>query len=78
MCDFSVDLDSIHGNGDIGVGKEFEVELEALAPLADEGLLSLDGKRILVTEKGRPFVRLAAAAFDAYLRNASTRHSVAV
>jgi oxygen-independent coproporphyrinogen-3 oxidase len=78
MCDFAVDLDAIPGSGEIGVGEAFDVELEALAPLAAQGLLSLDGRRILVTEKGRPFVRLAAAAFDAYLPNARTRHSVAV
>jgi oxygen-independent coproporphyrinogen-3 oxidase len=31
-----------------------------------------------VAEAGRPFVRLVAAAFDAYLRRGAQRHSVAV
>jgi len=49
----------------------------ALAPLAAEGLVRVDGRRITVAEKGRPFVRLVAAAFDVYLARAHARHSVA-
>jgi oxygen-independent coproporphyrinogen-3 oxidase len=75
MCDFSVDLDTIVVGEDVG---SFDAELEALAPLAAEGLVRIDGKRMTVTENGRPFVRLAAAAFDAYLSKSRTRHSVAV
>jgi coproporphyrinogen III oxidase-like Fe-S oxidoreductase len=37
-----------------------------------------NGSRIMVTESGRPFVRLVAAAFDAYLPQNNKRHSVAV
>jgi oxygen-independent coproporphyrinogen-3 oxidase len=77
MCDFSVDLDAVIAAGEAGDG--FEAELAALAPLATENLLRLDdGKRVTMTEQGRPFVRLAAAAFDAYLAKARTRHSIAV
>jgi coproporphyrinogen III oxidase-like Fe-S oxidoreductase len=36
------------------------------------------GRQIVVTEKGRPFVRLVAAAFDAYLPQGQGRHSIAV
>jgi oxygen-independent coproporphyrinogen-3 oxidase len=32
----------------------------------------------VVTEAGRPFVRLVASAFDAYLAHGSARHSRAV
>jgi coproporphyrinogen III oxidase-like Fe-S oxidoreductase len=35
-------------------------------------------RRIVVTEKARPFVRLVAAAFDAYLPQNHRRHSVTV
>jgi oxygen-independent coproporphyrinogen-3 oxidase len=76
MCDFSVDLGAVVGSAD--GAKDFEAELEALAPLAAEGLVRLDGKRITVTEEGRPFVRLAAAAFDVYFAAGQARHSVAV
>jgi oxygen-independent coproporphyrinogen-3 oxidase len=77
MCNFSVDLDAVIAAGEAGDG--FAAELAALAPLATENLLRLDdGKRVTMTEQGRPFVRLAAAAFDAYLAKARTRHSIAV
>jgi oxygen-independent coproporphyrinogen-3 oxidase len=41
-------------------------------------VISRDGRRIVVTEAGKPFVRLAAAAFDSYLKAGKARHSVAV
>lgn len=72
MCDLAVDLDLFGGAGD------FTAELKSLTPLADEGLLRIEGARISVTEKGRPYVRIAAAAFDAYLAASQKRHSVAV
>src|SRR5262245_5867470 len=75
MCDFFVDLDSV-GADEIATG--FAAEREELAPLEAKGLVRIDGNRIAVTRAGRPFVRLAAAAFDAYLANSPTRHSVAV
>jgi oxygen-independent coproporphyrinogen III oxidase len=76
MCNFSVDLDEVVGGEDVGDG--FDAELAALTPLEAEGLVQIDGKHITVTEQGRPFVRLAAAAFDAYFPKARARHSVAV
>lgn len=51
---------------------------EALAPLAADGLVALEGDRVRVTPKGRPFARLAAQAFDAYRAGSAARHSVAV
>src|SRR5262249_52358444 len=59
MCDFAVGLNEVPGNG--MTCSDFDVELNAMMPLAAEGLVQLDGKRILVTEPGRPFVRLVAA-----------------
>jgi len=77
MCDFSVDLNDLPDH-DVDVRGDFDAELAAVMPLAREELVLLDGKRITVTEKGRPFVRLVAAAFDAYLAKARARHSAAV
>ena len=42
------------------------------------GCIERDGRRIAVTDQGRPFVRVVAAAFDAYLPQNRSRHSVAV
>jgi oxygen-independent coproporphyrinogen-3 oxidase len=72
MCDFAVDLDTFRTD------EAFADALDSLAPLADERLVSIEGRRITLTEAGRPFVRLAAAAFDAYLGRGAARHSRAV
>ena len=76
MCDLALDLDMYAGAAD-GTTR-FAAEIAALTPLADEGLLAIDGARVTVTEAGRPYVRIAAAAFDAYLAAGQKRHSVAV
>jgi oxygen-independent coproporphyrinogen-3 oxidase len=77
MCDFTVDLERIRGP-DMMAGSGFDAELAALVPLAAEGLVQLEGRRITMTDEGRPFVRLVAAAFDAYLAKSQARHSLAV
>lgn len=77
MCDFSVDYGEIAEKffGDVTVFDEAEGELDALS---EQGVLAREGRRLTVTEFGRPYVRLAAAAFDAYLPKRAARHSVAV
>jgi oxygen-independent coproporphyrinogen-3 oxidase len=56
----------------------FDQEIESLRPFEADGLVRIDGRRIAVEEKGRPYLRLIAAAFDAYLVDGRTRHSLAV
>lgn len=73
MCDLALDLDTVDGGA-----ARFARELETLAPLADEGLLTIAAGRIEITERGRPYVRIAAAAFDTYLAASQKKHSVAV
>lgn len=77
MCDLSVDLDQICDAFQVSKAT-FVPEMETLAPLADDGLVILDGNKVRVTETGRPFVRLVAAAFDTYLKSGKARHSRAV
>jgi oxygen-independent coproporphyrinogen III oxidase len=57
---------------------DFAEELAALDKLSDTGIVQRDGHRVYVTEAGRPFVRLVAAAFDAYLPKDQKRHSAVV
>jgi oxygen-independent coproporphyrinogen-3 oxidase len=76
MCDFDVDLDEVADRGE--TDGDFHTERAALMPLVREGLVHIDGSRISVTTQGRPFVRVAAAAFDAYLQKEGARHSPAV
>ncbi|HKY87686.1 MAG TPA: coproporphyrinogen III oxidase, partial [Pseudorhodoplanes sp.] len=78
MCDLSVDLDAVVGECGAPVRETFASELSALQPLAAEGVVQIDGSRVMVTEQGRPFVRLVAAAFDAYLPRGQARHSIAI
>jgi oxygen-independent coproporphyrinogen-3 oxidase len=76
MCDFTVDLRIQalrHGSED-----QFAAEIDALQPLVRQGLAEIDGRRVVVTDKGRPYVRLIAATFDSYLQASRQRHSVAV
>ncbi|MCT4655935.1 MAG: oxygen-independent coproporphyrinogen III oxidase [Cohaesibacter sp.] len=68
------------------VAKDFGVNLQAirasaysyLDELIEDGVVTRDGDIVRVTHEGRPLVRLAAAAFDAYLHKGKGRHSVAV
>jgi len=73
MCDLEVDLDTVEGGP-----QRFATEIDSLRALAAGGLVRIDGARVTVTEVGRPFVRIAAAAFDAYLGAQAKRHSAAV
>ena len=72
MCDLALDLAAFGG------AARFAAEIERLSPLADAGLLVRDGDRIVITAEGRPYVRIAAAAFDAWLDAGAKRHSIAV
>ena len=77
MCDLNVDLDAVCDKFSISKAT-FVPEMEKLMPLSEDGIISLLGNTITVTEIGRPFVRLVAAAFDAYLDSGKGRHSRAV
>lgn len=77
MCDLSVDLGKICEEHRVSVDT-FASEMEKMEPLAEDGIVVLNGNRIDVTESGRPFVRLVAAAFDTYLESGKGRHSRAV
>ena len=77
MCDLEVDLDVIAARHGVD-GGSFETELANLAPLQQDGLVTVEGHRILVTEDGRTLVRAVCAAFDRYLKLGEQRHSKAV
>ncbi|NLH81662.1 MAG: oxygen-independent coproporphyrinogen III oxidase [Phyllobacteriaceae bacterium] len=77
MCDYAVDLDAVcaeHGT-DAGAVADAFARLEEPAR---DGLVTIDGHRLTVTDLGRPLVRIVAAAFDVYLARTAARHSVAV
>lgn len=68
MCDLEVDVDPAR----------FAPELARLAPLEADGVVEISGGHLRITPQGRPLVRLAASAFDAYLDVGEKRHSRAV
>lgn len=72
MCTLSVDLD------DYGGPWTWCEELVALEPLQADGLVRVEGSRITIPPRARPFLRLVAAAFDAYLKPAPARYSKAI
>ncbi|MXN65898.1 oxygen-independent coproporphyrinogen III oxidase [Stappia sp. GBMRC 2046] len=57
---------------------DFTQEFEALEELVRDGIVTIDKGHVEMTKAGRPFVRVAAAAFDAYLERGVARHSMAV
>ncbi len=77
MCDLWVDLGALCEKHAAEVAALADC-LERLEPLAADGLVVIDGERVSMTEQGRPLVRLAAAAFDAYLERGEKKHSRAV
>jgi oxygen-independent coproporphyrinogen-3 oxidase len=73
-------IEAVHG---IEFESYFRTDLAALAPLIDDGLVSLADRSLQVTPRGRLLVRSVAMAFDANLRepaanSATPRYSRAV
>jgi oxygen-independent coproporphyrinogen-3 oxidase len=78
MCDMAVDLDAIVDEAGFDIASDFSDELDLLQPFQENGSVRIEGHRIRITEKGRPYMRLVASVFDTYLGRAKSRHSVAV
>lgn len=68
MCHFELDFDEVNADWSIDFVSYFASALEALQPLVEAGLLSIDAKGIQVAPKGRLLVRIIAMAFDHYLQ----------
>ncbi|MEM9222379.1 MAG: hypothetical protein AAGB11_08255 [Pseudomonadota bacterium] len=77
MCGRAVNLTAI-GERFGAPGDWFADAVSELDEFASDGLIDWDGETVDVTNVGQPFVRVIAAAFDAYLPKGAARHSVAV
>ena len=77
MCRFEVDIEKISNRLDINPAS-LQVSIKALHQLREDDLIEIDGGRIKLSSDRRAFVRLVAAAFDAYLPSGDARHSAAV
>jgi oxygen-independent coproporphyrinogen-3 oxidase len=80
MCDLEVDLEAVAIAHAADPAALIAAASEGLPRFLEDGLASWDGRRIVVSDRGRPFVRSVAALFDGYLANPSDkpRHSRAV
>ncbi|MGO6819774.1 oxygen-independent coproporphyrinogen III oxidase (plasmid) [Rhizobium leguminosarum] len=76
MCDFEVDL------GPLSKESSFDIEFligrnDRLGELIDDGVATISGDRIVVSQDARFMVRAVAAAFDAYFGSHGRTHSKA-
>lgn len=77
MCDMDVEIGDTCRS--YGLPENWlDNEIAALQEMRQDGLARIDGRRVIVTDAGRPLVRTLAAAFDAYLNKDATKHSSAV
>ncbi|MDE2335899.1 MAG: oxygen-independent coproporphyrinogen III oxidase [Alphaproteobacteria bacterium] len=81
MCYGTADLAAL-ADGARWAAKTWAQAEPALKTYASDGLVTLNGKTVAITETGRPLTRLIASAFDAYLRTddaaPAPRHAQAV
>ncbi|MBY0431305.1 MAG: coproporphyrinogen III oxidase, partial [Rhodospirillales bacterium] len=77
MCDLEIDLDAVCVPWGVDAG-QFEPELASLAGLVEDGVVVRQGRKLAVTDDGRPLVRAVCAAFDRYLKKGEQRHSKAI
>jgi oxygen-independent coproporphyrinogen-3 oxidase len=69
ICHFELDFVDFGQRWHLDVRQRFAAELEALADMAEDGLLTLDDEAIRVLPAGRLLIRNICMVFDAYLRD---------
>jgi oxygen-independent coproporphyrinogen-3 oxidase len=77
MCDLEVDLGEVARRHHRALD-DLAPAVEDLAPFADDGVITLEGGRLAMTDLGRPFLRSVCAVFDQHLERAAPRHSSVV
>ena len=77
MCDLSLDLDQLSRK--IGFDPaQFDIILDQLTPMITDGLVYREGRKIIISQLGRPLVRAVCALFDCYLQSGEKKHSRAI
>jgi len=75
MCNFVVDIPDVEQRFSIRFHEEFPNLAKDLAPLVEDGFLTLGNERIEVVGDGKLFVRNAAMAFDGHSRTGDKQFS---
>jgi oxygen-independent coproporphyrinogen-3 oxidase len=73
ICGLELNFDHISNKHSIDSREHFALAIESLEPLADDGLVVMDNYRIMVTERGRFFLRNICMPFDSYLAEPGDR-----
>ena len=77
MCDLKVDLAAETARyGE--TAEHFRSEIEMLEPMIADGIATVEGSIVGITEMGRPLMRTVCALFDTYLDSGIGKHSQAV
>ena len=67
ISDLKLDLNDCNHQFGIDFTHDFQQELASLQPMVRDGLLTMTDQEIVVTRRGRPFLRNICMPFDAYL-----------
>ena len=71
ICQFTLDLTEVERKFSIRFDDYFATEMQALQPLAADGLVVLRPSDITVTNAGRLLIRTVCMIFDAYLNKSA-------
>lgn len=72
MCKGELATRDIESRFALNFASYFATELTKLQPLATDGLLSIHGDRIIVSDRGRALLRTIAMVFDAHLNHTAS------
>lgn len=75
MCNFRLDIAAFADKWQLQFSQYFQQSLLQLAECEKDNLVCWQGNVLTVTPQGRPWVRVIAACFDAYLLNSTERYS---
>jgi len=73
ICNFKLDFDRLSESYHINFNEYFAEDLALLQPLAEDGLLTLTDKSIVVSPRGRLLIRNICLCFDVYSRQLAKR-----
>ena len=77
MCDFEISFNAVTTKFG-AASKNIIAEAKILAENDEDGLCSIQGEKLCVSEKGQAFIRSICAHFDSYLNKGKAKYSIAV